>query len=151
MILGLDDSDDRKEVRELFEQLKTQLPTLGELLKNCSDHWGYEDPVYRFYHQSRKVYDLQRQTLEIVAKLQGLAPSRTLNDWFMQIVQEGTGKTFAPEDNQQWLAVTRPIVEAFFHARYFLEMAVKYAKELKFPPRAMPSGWAALLYFYDLR
>jgi hypothetical protein len=69
----------------------------------------------------------------------------------MHIVEEGTGKTFKPEDNQNWLAVTRPILEAFFHSRFFLEMAVKYAKELKDPPRALPSGWAALLYLYNLR
>jgi hypothetical protein len=69
----------------------------------------------------------------------------------MQIVAEGTGKTFANEDNEDWLAVTRPILEAFFHARYFLEMAVKYGRTLESPPRAMPSGWAALLYLFNLK
>ncbi len=143
--------DDRAEVRELFMQLQAQLPALEEVLAKCSDHWGYEDPVYRFYHQSWKVYELQRQTLEIVNALQALAPSLRLNEWFIRIVQEGTGKAFEPKDNQNWLQVTRPILEAFFHARYFLEMAVKYAQELKVPPRVMPSGWAALLYLYNLR
>jgi hypothetical protein len=47
--------------------------------------------------------------------------------------------------------VTRPFVEAFFHARYFLAMAVKYGRELEFPPALMPSGWAAVLYLFDLR
>jgi hypothetical protein len=28
-----------------------------------------------------------------------------------------TDKTFESEHNQRWLEVTRPIVEAFFHAR----------------------------------
>ncbi len=143
--------DDRAEVRELFMQLQAQLPALAEVLAKCSDHWGYEDPVYRFYHQSWKVYELQQQTLEIVNALQALAPSLRLNEWFIRIVQEGTGKTFEPKDNQNWLPVTRPILEAFFHARYFLEMAVKYAQELRAPPRVMPSGWAALLYLYNLR
>jgi hypothetical protein len=32
-----------------------------------------------------------------------------------------------------------------------LEMAVKYGKELERPPNFLPSGWAALLYLYDLR
>ena len=41
-------------------------------------------------------------------------------------------------------------VEAFFHARFFLEMAVRYAK-LETPPRPLPSGYAALLYLYQLR
>lgn len=143
--------DDRAEVRELFEQLQTQLPSLEKLLTQCSDHWGYEDPVYRFYHQSWKVYEVQQETLKIVNALQALAPSLPLNEWFMRIVQEGTGKTFEPKDNQNWLQVTRPILEAFFHARFFLEMTVRYGKELKSPPRMMPSGWAALLYLYNLR
>ncbi len=145
------DSDDRPEVRKLFENLVANLSTLEELLKECSGHWCYEDRVYRFYHQSFKVFDLQRSTLEIVEKLQTLAPERSLNQWFMEIIREGTGKTFTVDWNKQWPAGMRPILEAFFHALFFLEMAVKYGKELKHPPRALPSGWAAFLYLYDLR
>lgn len=41
--------------------------------------------------------------------------------------------------------------EAFFHAKYFLEMAVKYGKELdKIPDEERPSGWAGLLCFFNL-
>ena len=43
------------------------------------------------------------------------------------------------------------IVEAFLHARYFLEMAVRYGQELKHPPALLPSGWAALLCLFELR
>jgi hypothetical protein len=43
------------------------------------------------------------------------------------------------------------MLQAFFHARYFLEMACKYGKELESPPQFMPSGWAAVVYLYDLR
>jgi hypothetical protein len=42
------------------------------------------------------------------------------------------------------------VVEAFFHARYFLEMAVRYA-HLDSPPSLLPSGYAALLCLYQLR
>ncbi|TKS58565.1 MAG: hypothetical protein EWM72_02917 [Nitrospira sp.] len=143
--------DNGTAVKELLKNLRAQVPVLEELLERCSGHWGYEDPVYRFYHQSFKVYNLQRQTLEIVAKLQALAPSVALNEGFMRIIQEGTGRNFTIEENKNWLAATRPIVEAFFHARYFLEMALKYGRELQFPPERLPSGWAALLYLYNLR
>ncbi len=129
--LKFDNHDKTPEILELFKNLKAKLPALEELLKTCSSHWGYEDPVYRFYHQSYKVYYLQGSTMEIIKK--------------------GTGKKFKQEDNKNWLPITRPIAEAFFHARYFLEMAVKYGRELKYPPRLMPSGWAALLYLYNLR
>ena len=79
------------------------------------------------------------------------APHLPLNKWFQEIVGEGTGKTFEPEHNRDWTKFTRPIVGAFFHARYFLEMACKYGKELESPPACLPSGWAAVLYLYNLR
>ncbi|MEK6755323.1 MAG: hypothetical protein AABZ02_04140 [Bacteroidota bacterium] len=143
--------DDRKEVQELLLSLKERLPTLEKLLDGCEGEWGYEDPIYRFYHQSFKVYRLQDSTSEIVEALKSLRQGASLNEWFLKIVQEGTGKKFSMEDNDNWLAVTRPIVEAFFHARYFLEMAVRYGRELESPPLPLPSGWAAFLYLYNLR
>lgn len=146
-----DEVDKRDEVQKLFDNLKRSLPELEQLLDACSNHWGYEDPIYRLYHQSFKVYALQQTTARIVATLQGLAPNLSLNDWFMQIVQEGTGIEFDSEHNRRWLEVTRPIIEAFFHARFFLEMAVRYGKQLENPPRVLPSGWAAFLYLYNLR
>ena len=145
------DVDDRPEVRELFKKLQAQLPALEELLTQCSNHWGYEDPIYRYYHHSFKVYGLQDQTTKIVQALQALAPQIRLNDQFLRIVEEGTGKVFKSSDNRRWDSVTRPILEAFFHARFFLQMAVKYGKELDVPPQALPSGWAAVLYLYNLR
>ena len=143
--------DSRHEVKELFYNLKKQLPNLKKLFIKCNDQWGYEDPIYRFYHQSFKVYWLQDTTKEIVETLQALLPNLALNPKFLSIVNEGLGKKFKPEDNARWLENTRPILEAFFHARYFLEMAVKYGNELKYPPNMLPSGWASFLYLYNLR
>jgi hypothetical protein len=146
-----DGVDDRVEVQQLFGNLRAALPRLESLLVRVNDHWGCEDGVYRFYHQSFKVYGLQGLTTEIAAALEELAPARPMNPWFTAILADGTGKTFAPEQNSRWLEVTRPIVEAFFHARYFLEMAVRYGRELEQPPALLPSGWAALLHLYQLR
>jgi hypothetical protein len=149
--MNMDNVDDRLEVRELFKNLQAQLPALEHLLAQCSSHWSYEDPIYRYYHHSFKVYGLQEQTLRIVQSLQALAPQLQLNEQFTQIVKAGTGKVFKNEDNRNWDSITRPILEAFFHAHFFLEMAVKYGKELKTPPNTLPSGWAAFLYLYNLR
>ncbi len=146
-----DDVDDRQDVLQLYTNLRASLPELEKLLRDCQSHWGYEDGIYRFYHHSFKVYSLQETTSAIVAALQSLASERNLNESFMAIVRDGTGKTFEREPNGRWLAVTRPIVEAFFHAHYFLEMAVRYGKQLQHPPRQLPSGWAAFLYLYNLR
>ncbi len=52
--------------------------------------------------------------------------------------------------NPDWARHTRPILEAFFHARFFLEMAVRYAG-LEKAPTTLPSGWAALLCLYRIR
>lgn len=143
-------TDERPLVVELVANLKTMLPTLRQLYEKYSDHWNYEDGIYRFYHQSFKVYRLQAATEEIVAALKALS-SEPLNEWFAQIIAEGTGKQFSMEVNSRWLAETRPIVEAFFHARFMLEMAVRYGAELEKAPSMLPSGWAAFLYLYNLR
>jgi len=136
--------------KALLLNLQRAKSEMESLLGKCNDHWGYEDPIYRFYHQSFKVYWLQESTRSIVDKLQALVPERPLNPWFVQIIESGTGKRFQIEDNARWLEATRPILEAFFHARYFLEMAVRYA-DLKTPPELLPSGYAALLTLFGLR
>jgi hypothetical protein len=137
--------------RALLAAMKKNLPELEDLLRGVSDHWGYEDVVYRFYHQSFKVYRAQDATERIVAALAALLPGVPMNEWFTKIVAEGTGKAFASEHNGKWLEVTRPMLEAFFHARYFLEMVCRYARELDDPPQMLPSGWACVLYLYGLR
>jgi hypothetical protein len=82
--------------------------------------------------------------------LRRIDPDRPLNPWFLEIVAAGTGLTFTMEHNRNWTAATRPIVDAFLHARFFLEMALRYST-LEAPPNALPSGYAALLYLYGLR
>jgi hypothetical protein len=145
--------DERPEAVALLKNIRTQLPVLEKELEEVSSHWGYEDMIYRFYHQSFKVYHLQMTTQAIVEKLKALMPGREMNAWFRQIVHEGTGKAFKKEDNQRWLEATRPILEAFFHARYFLDMAVRYGRQFEghAPPNTLPSGWASMLYLFDLR
>jgi hypothetical protein len=135
----------------LLQNIHKQLEDLKGLLDTVSDHWGYEDPIYRFYHQSFKVFLLQDSTEQIVKQLKRLLPDRPMNTWFEEIIGAGTGKNFTEDANKDWLATTRPILEAFFHARYFLEMACRYGQELKSPPDILPSGYAALLYLYNLR
>ena len=141
-------SDDGE--RALLATLRERRADLQAMFEKMSSHWGFEDPVYRFYHQSYKLYYLQSETEEIVGLLKSLAPDRSLNPWFRAIIEDGTQKTFTPADNQEWLSITRPILEAFFHARFFLEMAVRYSS-LDDPPMPLPSGYAALLYLYGLR
>jgi len=132
----------------LRTNLREKSHELQELWNSVNDHWGYEDAIYRFYSQSFKVYSLQKTTIRIVELLQSLVPGRELNAWFSKIVQDGTGKQFTIEENARWLEAIRPIVEAFQHARYFLEMSCRYHDAREEHPS--PSGWAALLFLYKL-
>lgn len=135
----------------LLAAIKARLPELEALLTRARSEWEYEDFVYRFYHHSFKVFGVQRMTTSIVAALRDLLPERELDADFLAIVEDGTGRTFAPEMNQRWAEAARPMLEAFFHARFMLEMVVQFGRTLDAPPQVLPSGWAAVLYLYGLR
>ncbi|HEX6189159.1 MAG TPA: hypothetical protein VFZ40_13855 [Pyrinomonadaceae bacterium] len=144
----------KKEVakdQRLLEVIRSKLPDL----ERVEELFGFEreDGIYRFYHQSFKVYRLQDCTLKAVEIFRSIAQAteNRLCDWFEEIVADGTGKTFEPEHNRNWTEHTRPIVEAFLHTRYFLEMMIKYANEMESPPRMLPFGWAAILELYNQR
>jgi hypothetical protein len=148
-LMNLDELHAAHEV--LLKNIKRDLVELTRLRDHAESHWSEEDLVYRFYHQSFKVFRIQALTTSIVDALHALVPGTPLNEWFTAIVSEGTGKEFATNGNRNWTATTRPLLEAFFHANYFLRMAVKYGNELDEAPSPLPSGWAALLYLYDMR
>ena len=134
----------------LLQRIKEHKSELDSMLRRMSEHWTYEDPVYRFYHQSFKVYGIQQSTKQAVDLLKSLLPEQTLNPAFVQIVADGTGQEFDSSHNQNWEHHTRPLLEAFFHSKFMIEMTVRYA-DLEEPPEVLPSGWAALLYLFNLR
>ena len=148
-LVHLQRPDDRPPVVALLAGIKRDLPKLTKLLSEVD--YDYQDFTYRFYHQSFKVYWAQDSVERIVAVLRGLLPDVPLNAWFTQIVTDGAVGKFQPDHNKRWLAVTRPQLEAFFHARFFLEMVVKFGRELDEAPSWLPSGWGAVLYLYNLR
>ena len=130
------------EERKLLSVAKRKLPELKALLASVSDHWHYEDPVYRLYHASFKVFHAQPTILKIVATLESFAPHLKLIPNFLEIVAEGTSR---PPPSP------RAVIEALFHARHMLLMLCKYAEELSEPPPVLPSGWATVLYLYNIR
>ncbi|MCO5053059.1 MAG: hypothetical protein M9920_12230 [Verrucomicrobiae bacterium] len=136
---------------ELLRAIQRDLPKLEVMLTNLEDEWGMEDSFYRFYHQSFKVYGLQLMTIEIREAFALLLPGQPLNSWYLEIVAQGTDHEFELAHNDNWLRHTRPIVEAAFHSYFFLKQMVKYGKQLNTPPDQMPSGWAAVLYLFNLR
>jgi hypothetical protein len=140
---------------KLLENIKQDLPKLEKLLEEVSGHWVYEDMIYRYYHYSFKVFMVQDNTRKIYSALESISPhepKKIPNQWFNNIISQGApGIKFELEHNQAWEKTCRPFLEAFFHAKYFLEMAVKYGKEYDKAPNVMGSGWAALAELYNIR
>jgi len=139
-------------VEALLGRIRERLPQIEELLAEIADHWGEEDGVYRFYHQSFKVFGLQeitKKAFKLIEEIGG--ETDPLDGWYCQIVKEGTEGGFRDGTNEHWPEQTRPILEAFWHTKYFLAMMAKYGKELQSAPRALPSGRASVLCLFSLR
>ncbi len=142
--------EEKRLERILLQNIRQHAPELRRVLDEANDEWVYEDGMYRYYHQSWKVFDLQSATQMMADALATIAPEgRAFGGFFTDILQQGTGREFSLADNQHWLERAGPVVQAFLHARYFVEMATKYAG-LAEPPQPMPSGWAALLCLYGM-
>ncbi len=135
----------------LLEAIKANLPQLQSLLTVFLDE--YQDGVYRFYHQSFKVYSLQEHTLKAIKIFKTIAESTNsqLNRSFDAIVASGTGVQFSLDHNKDWMLNTRPIVEAFLHTKYFLEMMVEVVGEMDSAQTILPGGWASILELYQQR
>jgi hypothetical protein len=144
-----------EKVQELSDKLlanikenQTEIENLDNVFKSLE-----EDYVYRFYHQSFKVFSAASQIKQAKELFERLAPdSFPLNDWFRAIADDAIGKEFdAARTNQIWIEETRPILEAFWHSKYFLEQMLRFGRELEKSPNILPGGWAAVLYLYNLR
>lgn len=135
--------------QQLLDSIKSHITELQKVQKDCNAF--EEDLWYRFYHQSFKVYYVQGLTSGIIKLFKEILPDQPMNTWFVSIVEKGTGTTFDHKHNEKWLEITRPMMEAYAHAKQFLDMMIKYGEKLKEPPHIMPSGWATVLYLYNMR
>ena len=101
--------------KQLLANVKRGLHARHQLWDERSSHWGCEGPIYRFYHQSFKVYHLQHQTKRIIDTLRSLAPDEhTFFREFQEILNAGASrKSFDPSRNAHWSQRTRVFTEAF--------------------------------------
>lgn len=138
-------------ILELLSSIKANLGEIDDIYGKFENR--EEDYIYRFYHQSFKVFGMQKSINEAVILFRKIAPqSILLNAWFAEIVNEALSKKFSIEKtNPNWTNETRCIPEAFWHCKYFLGQMSIHGKELETPPTFMPSGWASVLYLYNLR
>ena len=132
----------------LRENLKEKAQALKALLEKANARSGYEDGFCEFYAQSFKVFSIQEMTVAIVEMLESLLPGENMNPFFEKVIAAGTGKTFTRDDNKRWVESAGPILTAFLHARFFLEMACEYTD----PPHGwiLPTGWMALRTLYGI-
>lgn len=142
-------------VNDLLPRIKAKLPELEHWLGDRDLARGEENGVYRFYHQSHKVFYLQDATVagfKLIEEIGGEADQPCF--WYTDIVKEGTGREMGERTNENWLAETRPILEAFWHTKYFIQMMVEYGRKLEPSDtilHGMDYGWAAVLYLFELR
>jgi hypothetical protein len=136
---------------KLLNRIKANLPEIENLYRVFT---GYEeDYVYRFYHQSFKVFGAIEEIKKARDLFEKIAPDGiSLNEWYCRIADEATGKSFDWEKtNQKWIHEMRPILEAFWHSKYFLKQTLDSGTKLQKSPQILPSGWAAVLFLYNLR
>lgn len=136
---------------ELLANAKARLAEIEALLAGFER--AEEDAVYRYYHRSLKVFWQQSAVRRARELLRDLAPEgRSLDGDFKRICHEALDHEFEmSRTNTNWGAETRPILEAFWHCKYFLAQLNRYARELDEPVDMLPEGWAAVLELYGLR
>jgi hypothetical protein len=123
---------------------------LEELARELEE--AEEDGIYRFYHGSNKVFFLQdpvKAAFTLIKEIGG--EDDPPNSEYARIVEAGTAHQFSETTNENWEAETKPVLEAFWHTKYFINMMVKYAKELETVEMMVQPGMAAVLYLFKLR
>jgi hypothetical protein len=136
---------------ELLANIKAKLDIVEPLSRSFAK--SEAEFVYRFYHQSFKVFGYKELIRYAVSFFESLSPnSKPLNSWYRSITDSGLEKEFTDATNENWLNETQPVLYAFWHSRYFVDQMLSAAKTLEAaPPQVLPYDWAAVLYLYDLR
>jgi hypothetical protein len=102
-----------------------------------------ENGVYRFYHGSFKVFNMQgpiKEAFKLIDEIGGEDDPPHFD--YALLVKAGTENDFAGDrTNANWDAETKPILEAFWHTKYFINMMVKYGKSWRKLSRRSITAW----------
>ena len=138
---------------QLLLNIKANYNSLEELLNEINSDFVSENYIYRFYHGSIKVMGFKVLIKQICDLLEKISPhkcNKIRNIQFLKIINDGLNVTWDSNKNLDWMEVTNPLLGGFFHAKYFLEMAVKYGKRNDLNSDFPDFGWAALLSLYQI-
>ena len=155
-------------MKDFKKQMKLQESRRQRLFKNIQENkeeilslhkkyccYVYEDRVYRFYHASLKVFWLQDAISDTLKLLHKLSPRRRpneLDEYFIKIIEDAQKEgEFKREYNEDFSKHARPVLEAYFHCKYFIDMLVKSLEFEENPRGGITSGWGAILELYNLR
>lgn len=137
----------------LLSNIEANLPELQKIQTDFNKFY-LEDVVYRFYHQSFKVYYGQDQIRKAVKLFEKLSPETGINPWFLEIVADATKEGFDHSHNRNWLKHTRPIVECFLHCSFFINTLVDVHhkhRQNKLCKGFLDTDYAAVAYLFNIR
>lgn len=137
--------------QELLGRIKEARERMRELCTSADAEFGAPDRFYRFYYQSFKVFHIQVLTKSFYDLIVDLSRGEPLNPWFVEIVEDGLGKQFELGHNEDWLKYTRPLLEAYFHARMAVDQMLWCADNMEGAEAMLPSPWAAVLAIFKQR
>jgi hypothetical protein len=147
--------NEQEKQRFLANQLLTNIKSNLNIVEPLVASFRKSEPefIYRFYHQSFKVFGYKELVRFSVNFFEKISPSsRPLNTWYRSIIDKGLANEFNVETtNQNWLQEVQPLLEAFWHSKYFTEQMLSSATTLETAPQTLPYDWAAVLYLFDLR
>jgi len=122
--------------KELLKNIKGDLRNLESMIKTAKD--VEEEGFYRFYDGSYKATLIKYSTDDFLRALKRISPNSEnhFSDEFNYIIKQqekvDTSKTIRIIKNPQQEFL--PLFTAYSHAKYFIEMAIKYGRTLEEPP-----------------
>jgi hypothetical protein len=78
----------------------------------------------RYYSRSWNIYSSLKYTLDAAVLLDSLIPTLALKPEYATLVNRVIGKRFIPEVNLRWEEETKPILEAYSHTIYMLNLVL---------------------------
>lgn len=137
---------------ELLKQLELRRDDIAQFRERLV--LDGDDLVYRFFHQSFKVYRLQAVNREAVEFLETfLKPEheRGFDFQMRELIAAGAGNIeFKDEHNLEWGRHTRPFVELYLHVKHILDCMLE-APEAQKEKSCLTIPFATVLSCFNLR
>ena len=136
--MTLSGPDPSRERRSLEDQAFSRMKSARSEICALADRFEAEgiDTLYRFYHQSFKVYraqELNQEALDLLRKLR--SDRSTLSPFLEELIAHASPTVqFAPEHNRAWVATVGPFLTLHLHLhRIFVAMRTALQQHERLP------------------